>query len=219
MSLAILSYYLPTKSENYEELAKLTLPNRKEYCDNFGFNHFICSGPYNDPNMYYAYQRLLLLRDLMFNTKGDIEYYWVINIQAVITNMKKNVLDYVDPEHHFWITRDINGINAGSFIVKNSDRGMDWINFLISKEPEYRNDCWHEQRVIQHNENNPNYKDVIKVLDHPSINSYFYDLYNWPDTTPGSWKQGDLLLSLPGLNLKQRLDLVNSDRIKNAIIH
>lgn len=202
MSLSLLTFYM----DNYVELTRLVIPNRDEYCARHGYTHVVKTGPYKDAGLYYAVQRLWFLLDEM-EKPGASEYWWVMNAQSVITNMTKDVMIVTDPNHHFWIARDINGLNAGVFVVKNSERGRAWIRFVAEKAP-HINHCWHEQRVMQENETNIAWADVVSVI-HPSLcNSYRYSLYNWPDTTPGDWRPGDLVLSFPGTSLSERLSLV-----------
>lgn len=206
MSLTILTHYITQDKGDFQQLADLTIPIRDRYCARWGFKHVVHNGSFHNPNLYYAIQRLHLILDLMAKPDAT-EWYWVINIQAVITNHAINVLDFTDETHDFFITRDVNGLNAGSFLVKNSEKGREWLRFVAEKAA-FTNHCWFEQHICQENENNPLYKDRIKVLDHPSINSYWYREYLLPDTTPGDWRPDHLLLSLPGMDLGQKLDRV-----------
>ena len=49
-------------------------------------------------------------------------------------------------------------------------------------------------------------------------NSYLYTLYARPDTTEGHVKKGDLLLHIPGSSLEDRINIFNSQQIKDLTI-
>lgn len=216
-TFTLLSHWLPTERENYQELADLLLPNRDRYCAAHGYTHIKHAGPYFDSSLYYAVQRLHLLLDLM-NGPNATEFYWVLNIQSIITNPSVRLESFVDETHDFWAHGDINAkINTGSFIVRNSEWGRLWIRFLI-EDVKTHSHCWFEnQSVIRHCESSP-WREKIKIMPHPGLNSYLYaQLYNRPDCPPGQWYEGDFVLSLPGLDLAQRLSIVRSDAIQAII--
>jgi hypothetical protein len=54
----------------------------------------------------------------------------------------------------------------------------------------------------------------IKILEHPSINSYDYNLYpEFKDhslTNGGQWNKNHFIFHAPGLKLEQRLDIFKS---------
>lgn len=211
MNLSILTYH----TKDYEIMGNLVYSNRQKYCDIWNYNHII-EIPKNI-KYYYAIDRIKFLHDLLFEKNNNIDYVWVLNVHAMIMNYTIDVAKFLDDEHDFFITKDVGGLNAGSFIVKKSDWTKKWLNFIYEKAP-YINHCWHEQKVMQDNENNPEFKDKIKVLKHPSINSYDYILYKLPETTLGHFNKGDFILHLPGTNLQERINYFTSEKIKNNII-
>lgn len=215
--LTLLSHYITGDKGDFEPLAAMTLPIRDRYCAKWGAKHIVHQGAYHDPGLYYAIQRLHLLLDLMKKPDATM-WWWVLNIQAVITNHTKNVLDYTDDVHDFFLTRDVNGLNAGSFLVKNTPAGREWIEFVANEAPHHPEWQQWEQNVMKKHENDPRFKDHIKVVDHPAFNDYLYPEYKWPDTTPGNWFPGHFVLSLPGMNLQQKLAIVSSKEIRDAII-
>ncbi len=54
-------------------------------------------------------------------------------------------------------------------------------------------------------------------MPHPAINSYWYARYGRGPETPGDWRPDHLVLSLPGLDLAERLSIVRSDAIQAII--
>jgi len=210
---------------NYQEVADISLDNRKKYCDKQGYKHHIHCGPYqNLGNLYYAIQRIHILYDLMFPdgepTEDKNKLFWVLNISSMVMNHTKRLEDFVinDPEKDFFIHKDVNGLNAGSFIIRRTEWARQWLS-LIKREAPTINHCWYEQRVMQIHADEPVWKKNIKIMDHPGINDYFYDLYKFPPTTPGDYKPGNFCLSLPGTSLDERIQLLKSDRVLTNIIY
>lgn len=214
----MLTQYLPTIKEDYTQLANLTIPIRDEYCAKHNYEHIVQSGPYKHPEFYYAYDRLVLLRDLL-DKPGAADVFWVANVQGVVTNLNKTIESTIDDEHDFWVSKDCHGINMGSFLVRNTDWSRSWLDFIISQEPVYRNDSWKEQRCVMNWWMNEHWTWMIHLLPQRAINSYQYWRYNpWPPHTPGNWRKGDLFLNLPGLNLQERLVIVKEILASDMII-
>jgi hypothetical protein len=207
MNISLLSFYSPA----WQPLADIILPNRQKYCEKHDYNCKIRIGPYANPNWYYAIDRLVFLYDQLL--AGDSDVIWILNIHAMIMNASIKIESFLDDEHDFFICKDIHGINAGSFICKNTEWTRSWLKMII-KEALIINHCWHEQKVMQDNENDPH----IKILPHPSINSYYYDLYNCPTTNDGQFHKGDFVLHLPGTSLDERIKIFTSERVKNDTI-
>lgn len=215
MNIGLLTFYL----SNYQELANLIVPERRKYCEKHDYENLVVVGPYKEKDWYYAYDRLVFVRDYLDSNK-NMEFIFVLNIQSVITNFTKKITDFTDDTYDCWVTKDVGGINCGSMIFRNSDWTKKWLDFIISKEPEYRNDCWHEQRCFQHNWMEPKWAHKINLLPQNSINSYLYTWFPpWNEKTSGHWKSGDFILSMPGTDLKRRLEVVRSEEMKNRIIY
>lgn len=203
MKIALLTFY----TSEYQSLADITIPNRDEWCKAHGYEHIVKVGPYKGLP-YYAYDRLAYVRDLL-DRENAPDIIWVLNVQGVITNMTRRLEPVLDDEHDFWVNKDCHGLNLGSFIVRNTNWSRSWLDFLISMEPRYRNEPWKEQKCIMDWWQHEQWTWKIHLLPQRAINSYQYWRYNpWPPETPGNWRKGDLALSLPGLNLEQRLEAV-----------
>ncbi len=204
MTVTLLSHYLPTERENYQRLADILLPNRDKYCARHGYVHHVHSGPYRDATLYYAVQRLHLLLDLM-KSPNATDAYWVLNIQSIITNPTIKVESFLTEGRDFFAHSDINAkINAGSFLIRNTEWARLWVAFLI-EDVKTHDHCWHENWSMIRHCHNPPWVGKIHVADHPGINSYSYREYGRGPETPGDWRPDHLVLSLPGLSLDQRI--------------
>lgn len=217
MNLTLLTHYIPTPKEDYQVIADLTIPAKEAYCQRFGYRHMIHCGSYGNERLYWAIQRLQLVYDYLFSAVNDVDAVWVLNPQSLVTSFKKDVADYITPEHDFWITADINGLNAGSFIIRKSEWSKQWLKMLIDKASNTQ-DCWYEQRQMQNHYQLADWRDKIKVLDHPSIQDYDYvGLYNRGPETAGQWRKGSLVLSLPGTTFEHRVRYITAFLAGNNI--
>lgn len=209
MNLTLLTHYIPTPKEDYQVIADLTIPAKETYCARFGYRHLIHAGPYGNERLYWAIQRLQLVYDYLFAGVNDVDAVWALNPQSLITSFKTDVASYLTPEHDFFITADINGLNAGSFIVRKTEWSKRWLTMLIKKASQTA-DCWYEQRQMQNHYQDPEWRDKVKVLDHPSLQSYDYRLYGRGPGTAGHWERGHLVLSMPGTTFEHRVAYITS---------
>jgi len=208
MNLTLLTHYIPTEKEDYQKIADLTVPGRKIYCERHGYAWAVYRGTYRDANLYWAIQRLHLIYDILFTESSQTDIVWVLNPQSLITNYSKPVIDYLDAAHDFFVCADINGINMASFVVRKTEWSKRYLEMLLELAPRIGH-TWHEQQAVIVTKDLPEWRDKIKILDHPSINSYLYSrLYNRPDSTPGQWHKGHLVLSLPGTTFADRMKII-----------
>lgn len=205
MTIALLTHYLPTPQEDYQQLADLAVPQRDAYCARHGYRHIVQRGSFRS-DAYYAYDRLVLLRDLM-DRPDAASVYWLLNLSSIITTPAVAVEQYLSPEYDFFLTKDVHGIQGGSMLFRNTPWTRDWLDFLISLEPQYRSG-WHEQQCIADHWLHERWAYKIDLLPQHTINAFRYILYPpWDESTSGNWRPGDLVLSLPGTTLAQRLKI------------
>jgi len=103
----------------------------------------------------------------------DVEAIFYIDADVLITNFNIGVEDFLDNEHDLYLTRDVNEINSGVLILKNTDKG-EWINeFILGMRGYFEN----EQNIINQYMKYEKFNRHVKVLPHPSINSYNYSIF------------------------------------------
>ncbi len=195
-------------SPSHKPLAEVSLPNLGEYCARHKYN--IAAIPIEDDKWEYKKHEWL---EQMFE-KGGWDIIWYKDIDSVITNMNKRIEDFVNKKHDFFITRDFTELNGGSIIIKNSDGGR-WVNdFILDKRNEYEN----EQNIINAFSESVDFSAHMKILPHPSINSYNYSLY--PECKEyvgkddfGDWRIGNFVLHVPGLGFNDRIEVLKNAKI------
>lgn len=186
-------------AENYRAVAEVTLPILKSYCMKHGYN--LVELKLEDEN--YGFKKHELFKKLL-ETKTDAIFY--IDIDAVITNQQIPIEFFMDKEHDFFITEDVNELNGGVLILKNTDWAKQFNNIVLEKRAEYGN----EQNVYVALKES--IKDKMKILPHPSINSYDYSLYqefpNLRERERGHWHSGDFILHVPALHPDKKLEVI-----------
>lgn len=192
-------------------MAEIIVPNAAEYCEKHGYELEILEYPEWGSNT--GYEKLELIKEMFLD--GDADVIFSMDCDTLITNHKHKVEDYLQEGKDFYITKDVNSFNAGSFIIRKSEWSLYFIDYLLSKRGLEGMYC--EQNAIEcFDREFPNSKE-IKVLPHPSINSYHYFLYpSHEDITSseaGCWWEGCFVLHLPGLGFEQRLDILKSTKV------
>ncbi len=202
---AVFIYYTP----DWQPLADIVLPRVRDYCHQHGYV-FICRVNHSDTICGLNKMQLLHERFYFFCLDEQVqvfEFIWVLDLDTLITNPSIPFTQFTNNEHDIFITEDIHGINAGSWIIRNTEASRLFVRTVINNF-----DAPEEQTVMKR------YLDMVKVkiLPHPSINSYKYELYKdilkdeLGETVmtheEGQWQPRDLLLHLPGLDMQTRIN-------------
>lgn len=205
---------ITTVSHSWQELANLVLPVMQAYCNKNGYGleiKFI-------PSTFEFHKIRAILSAL---EKSNVVF--CLDLDTLITNHQIKFESFLDAEHDFYITQDINEINSGAIIAKNTLFVRGLLNYVLLSGAE------NEQNGFKPHMNNPE----VKILPHPSINSYPYDEYapTWglipgrvplfgiggkPTHEQGNWEPGDFIAHLPGLPLSRRIEIFT--KMKEQIV-
>lgn len=210
--------------QNYSELAALAIPSLISYCAK---HKYICDIKTIDGSNGYDYIRvehtleLLKTYDAVFMMEGDF----------LITNHKHKIEDFIDEDYDFYICKDVNNYNGGSWVAKQSVFTKKWLESALA----HRNKEGYvtEQNVFEQACGLKGFSHGIKTLGHPTINSIKYDEYapsygyieweklNPPPTFPtieeGNWTPDCFVCHLPGKPLKERIRIFSE--LKEHIIY
>ncbi len=196
--------------ENYQPLAEIVRPVFQKYCDKQGYK-LECELLRND--VPYGFWKLEYIQWLL--KYGNTDLIFCTDLDVLITNHTKKVEDFIDEKHDFYITKDVNGINTGTFIIVDSVWSREFIDMLLLHKDEFEN----EQTAIDHFRNEDKWKERIKILPHPSINSFPMDHYapTWgkigneaidrPTHLEGAWEKSDFICHMPGHSLEKRIEV------------
>ena len=197
----------------YQPLADLTWNNNKLlYAQKHGYAAD-CKSSGLRGDVSIGYEKIWFIKELM-EQYPEYEWIWWAGADTVVTNFNIKIEDRIDNHYHFIIATDCNGINADSFLVKNSAEGKAYIDHIWDRRHEFDQDGWHEQRCIINTLEQ--FKDIVKIVPQRDLNSYDYNLYPSYQHHPydaggnhGQWQPGDWLIHWPGTSLSRRLELAS----------
>jgi len=208
MNIALISLH----NSAYQPLADLTWDqNKVPYAELHGYSHSCKTEADGFYGVQIGYEKIYFIRDLM-RDHPEIDWFWWTGCDAMITNFTIKAEDIIDNRYHFIISSDTNGINSDSFFIRNSLIGREYIDFIISKWPQYQHHHWYEQQCII--DYVYKFMSIMKIVPQKLINSYDYKLYPahqtyWLDKleTDGQWTPGDFVIQWPGTGLDHRIKL------------
>lgn len=202
MKIAIASITTP----EMKDLSDMTFLNKIDYCKKNGYAGALLT----QVEPYYGFDKILFVEGLLKTNKFD--YVFWCDCDTLFTNYNKKIEEIIDEKHHFFICSDYSkDINAGVFIVKNSDQGLSYIKTVKEKmyelAPINKFKFGEEQTALMATWRNEEYKDVIKIVPQKNMNAYPYTDKFIRDhrhcTTDalgldGNWQYGDFLVHIPG---------------------
>jgi len=214
--MAIVSIF----NERHKDLADLTWYNNKvKYAEKHGYLALPKTDNFSPEQVHF--DKFVHILDVMAKNP-DVDWVWWLDNDAMITNFDIKVEDLVDNDYHVIMPTDIAALNTGSFIVRNSAQAKEWLNFLLSKKKEYKDDKkWFEQQAVI--DFYPKFQDLFKIIPQQWLNSYDYRMYNVEGIDllgqDGQWYEGDFVVHWPGLPNEMRVKLAQQFQplIKNTI--
>lgn len=189
---------------SYKEIADVTVPIMEYYAKkhNYGFAQILLSDSIDWPYKKHEF----------FKTAYDYDVIFYLDVDCLITNLNIKVEFFIDDKNDLFITKDWNEINGGSLILKRTESGMQLNELIIKMKGIFEN----EQNAIVWLMGHENFSKFVKILPHPSINSYLYENYKEIGVlTPeqGQWEEGQFILHTPALSFERRIDILSQVNI------
>jgi hypothetical protein len=208
-------------TEDWKDLADLTDANKEEYCKRHNYGFIVKKEPpwnvSHDTNKGNdrAWERPYAILAAM---KKWPECEWVLfsDCDAVITNMTITLDRIVDNRFHIVVAADVNGINCGNILVRNSEIGKSFCEAMIASLPAYRDHPMMENQWIQEMTTGTYWRKWAKIAPQRIFNSYDYSTlpqYTPPVNdalgVPGDWQTGDFIIHVVDQkNWKNRIPIV-----------
>jgi len=194
-------------NEKHQALADETWTNKQAYAAKYGYQAIAKTTDFSPEQVHF--DKFIHILDVM-DANPSTEWVWWLDNDAMITNFDIRAEDLIDNDYHVIMGVDIASINTGSFFVRNSMQGRQWLEFLLSKKGEYKNDKkWFEQQAVI--DFYPKFQDLFKVVPQRTFNSYDYRIYQVDGTDllgyDGQWNKGDFVIHWPGLQNEIRVQL------------
>jgi hypothetical protein len=209
-------------TSNIHDLSSLTDATKIEYClrhgyhwDNLGDTDIIIKTiPYSN---FMDFNKPLFIKK-MFEQQPAIEWLLMTEADSTITNLTITIDDRIDNDYHVIVPVDMNNLNSGNWLIRNSPEGRAYIQTMIDRTHEYAEsqgpnstlkDRWGIQQYII--DTVEEYEAIIKIVPQRHMNSYeqIYD-YCRIDVdilgTPALWEPGDWIVHWPGIRHDVRLE-------------
>lgn len=172
-------------TQEIADYGDLSLRSKYEYAARWGFDVSTVRGKICKDRPA-SWSKILLCQQVI----DRYEWIWWLDADATITNKEIDIRQFCDESADMIATKDENGINAGSFLLRNSAGAK---NLLAAtwERTEFIDHPWWEQAALQ-----AVLADgiaVIKEIDKRAINSY-----------PKEWKPGDLVVHFAGMQNRMR---------------
>lgn len=207
MSICIATINFP----NYKELAEKTIPNKMEYCQRHGY---VLAQKHSDftGDLALGFEKIKFLRELCSNTNN--QWIFFLGCDTLIMNFSIKIEDIISlaaPHQFLIIATDAAGVNADSFILRNTKQGREWLELIWNKRVEFNEEYPYEQGAMW--KYNQQFGDGIRIVPQKMINSYDYAekekcehhrdrLGNY-----GGFSDGDFIVHWPTRSLRERLSL------------
>jgi hypothetical protein len=202
--MAIVSIF----NDTHKDLAEFTWNNNKaKYAEKHGYLAVAKTDNFSPEQVHF--DKFIHLLDVM-EKNPELDWVWWLDNDAMITNFNIKLENLIDADYHIIMATDIAALNTGSFIVRNSSQAKEWLNFLLSKKKEYKNDKkWFEQQAVI--DFYPRFQNLFKIVPQQWLNSYDYKMYNIEGIDllglDGQWYPGDFVIHWPGLPNETRVVL------------
>jgi len=223
----------------YQPLADLT--SKKRYCDKHGYNLYDDDGtkmpqlkfkaglpPIPDGYLPIGYAKFFSIKSAL-REFPTTEWVFFTDTDVMITNLSIRLEDLVKDadDIHFMISGDLNGLNVGNFLIRNSEIGIGFMNNILSSMPLYKHYYMFENQYIQDclvgthlteqgvKNGGSLWNMVSRICPQRVLNSYDYSGHpKLKHRNPvdifghnGQWMPGDFLIHWPAMTLEERLDI------------
>lgn len=195
MKIGLCSIY----TKNIIDLASITVEcNKRLYCEKHGYQFFKKTENFSVKDV--GFEKLVFVRDTLLS--NDLDWVYWCGADTLITNYSIKLEDLIDENYNMLVSCDIWDWNMDSFLIKNDQKSIDFLNKIISKYNDYIDENgnvrmqnaylkdgsrigWAEQAAIIEECKGeffqPNikeeYKNFIKELPQKAMNSYLYFWY------------------------------------------
>ena len=192
---------------NYQPLADVTWTQNKQlYCDHWKYPYHVKTDGFT---YCPSYEKIKFMLDIM-NEHPEYDWLYWAGTDTLITNFYIKLESFVDEDYHIVMAKDINNINADSFMLKNSPESREYFAYLWTLVEEYNTNPWWEQQAMI--DNMDKYGHLFKIVPQKTFNSFLYKQLYWNiyhssiDKTgnDGQWAPGDFLLHVPGTGLPKK---------------
>jgi galactosyl transferase GMA12/MNN10 family len=111
-------------TEEFRDFRELTFPNKKAYCDRHGYS-FVSAKSAIHRARPASWSKIKLLEMIAF--EREKEWVFWTDADAAITRLDWKVEELADPNVDLIISKDNDGINAGSFLMQLNGKSRQFL--------------------------------------------------------------------------------------------
>jgi hypothetical protein len=198
-------------SQEYMSLQDATLPSKKAYAEKW--NMTLETRIFSGDNI--AWDRVGMVRDLL--PRYDVVIW--MDSDAFVANQDFDIKKYLEMgygeedreyTHNFMISTDLNSINTGVFIARNTPWVREFL-YVVMHEGYllFNSHMRKEQQAIRDYMENHPYKGLVSVMPQNFMNSFIMKEYETErHDFKGNYKPGDWMIHMPGLPNQRRIEIV-----------
>lgn len=208
---------------NLKELAEITVPNKRKYCERHGYdllNPPLGGTGCNEQEMYGFRRRMPLVVEMLKSNTYD--WIWVVGVDVLITNLSITLDSIIDNDYGMIVGADVMGVGMDSYLIRSQNGGLELLEKVVSFKDKPIG-AQHEQSTIDSlcKQEPELLKKVIKLIPQRRLNAYKYaNLHQYEFLHPGfvtgtdclgnsgEWQPGDFVLHVPGITDQQKLSLL-----------
>lgn len=191
--------------KNYETYFSKNYELLKDYCDKQKNEYFYdkCPDSFDRPASWFKIRHL---QNTMKNTSAD--YILWCDADTLIINKNINISSHFPSEPNnttLFLTKDVNGINAGVFGIANNKKGQALLQAIWDTPYKANHPWWEQYTIMQMIKNKHSLIKDIEYLPSEVFNSYSNEYY--PQHSGAQVSEDSLFLHLPGLPIKTRQEI------------
>lgn len=152
----------------YKEAVAVGIENKRAYCERHGYD-FICGEESLDTSRPISWTKVRLIQQVMKNSS----YKWIFwtDADSLIMNQAIPLEDLIDDKYNFILSRDMNEVNCGQFLIKNCLWSEDFLKAVYAHTDCIKHIWWEQQAIILELKKSK-WMNQTKLISQRLINSY-----------------------------------------------
>jgi hypothetical protein len=169
-------------TDKIADVRAVTRPNLTAYCERQGYPlHYETIAGTSRPA---SWGKILMLRREL----GDHDWLWWADADLIVTAPERRLQELTDgATGDLLIAADHNGINCGSFLLRNCPWSHDFLRRVWATTEDVRHMWWEQWAIMRLLADSPDDRSHVQTVRKRRLNAY-----------PGDWRPGDFCLHTPG---------------------
>lgn len=193
-------------TDNIRPYAEVSRFINQKYCDRYDYTYHYHT-TIHDTTRHAVWDKMPSL----LKHWNEHDYLLWLDADAIVANQDLSLTNFIDDEHELFISKDINGLNSGVFIIKCTEmmRGLMMTNCSSLIYERFKKAKYKEQSALEYLLTLNPYFKYVKYHPAKLINCYD-DVYNYcKGQLNNVYADGDFILHLPNRTTENRINRFN----------